>query len=236
MSEELFDVVFFGILQAGKDKETVMQNMAAMFKTDAAKLAPYFAGGRKVIKGKINADTAEKYSAALENIGLVIKLEPYESSQSEQAAPGSNNEGSNNKGSDNAQRTTGAKQSDDANIDTGDLSVAPVGVDVIENPVEAPAQKIEDISNISMAEVGADFVENPVEAPAQKIEDISDISMAELGSDVVDHPQEVVPQKIDDISEITMAEAGADIIANPKPEEKIPVPDTSELSLDTKPG
>lgn len=231
MSEELFDVVFFGILQAGKDKETVMQNMAAMFKTDAAKLAPYFAGGRKVIKGKINADTAEKYSAALENIGLVIKLEPCEASQSEQAAPGSDNAGS-----DNAQITTGAKQGDETNIDTGDLSVAPVGVDVIENPVEAPAQKIEDISNISMAEVGADFVENPVEAPAQEIEDISDISMAELGSDVVDHPQEVVPQKIDDISEITMAEAGADIIANPKPEEKIPVPDTSELSLDTKPG
>ena len=46
MSEELFDVVFFGILQPGKDKETVMQNMAALFKTDAAKLTPYFAGGR----------------------------------------------------------------------------------------------------------------------------------------------------------------------------------------------
>lgn len=236
MSEELFDVVFFGILQAGKDKETAMQNMAAMFKTDAAKLAPYFAGGRKVIKGKINADTAEKYRAALENIGLVIKLEPYETSQSEQAAPGSDNAGSDNTGSDNAQKTTDAKQGNDANIDTGDLSVAPVGVDVIENPVEVPAQKIDDIGDISMAEVGANVVENPVEVPAQKIEDISDISMAELGSNVVDHPQEVVPQKIDDISEITMAEAGADIIANPKPEEKIPVPDTSELSLDTKPG
>ena len=36
MSEELFDVVFFGILQAGKDKETVIQNMAAVFKTDAS--------------------------------------------------------------------------------------------------------------------------------------------------------------------------------------------------------
>ena len=33
-------------------------------------------GGRKVIKGKVTADTAEKYRAALENVGLVIKLEP----------------------------------------------------------------------------------------------------------------------------------------------------------------
>ena len=75
MSEELFDVVFFGILQAGKDKDTVMQNMAKIFKTDAARLAPYFAGGRKVIKGKVNAEMAAKYQAALENAGLVIKLE-----------------------------------------------------------------------------------------------------------------------------------------------------------------
>ena len=78
MSEPLFDIVFFGILQPGKNKETVMQNMARLFKTDATKLAPYFAGGRKVIKGKINAAAAEKYQAALENVGLVIKLEAHD--------------------------------------------------------------------------------------------------------------------------------------------------------------
>ena len=83
MSEELFDVVFFGILQAGKEKETVMQNMAALFKTDASKLAPFFAGGRKVIKGRINAAAAEKYKTALENVGLVIKLEPVAAAQSD---------------------------------------------------------------------------------------------------------------------------------------------------------
>jgi len=78
MSEQLFDVVFFGILQTGRDKETVMQNMAAMFKTEASKLTPYFTGGRKIIKGNITAETAEKYLAALENVGLVIKIEPCE--------------------------------------------------------------------------------------------------------------------------------------------------------------
>jgi len=75
MSDELFDVVFFGIIQTGKDKESVIQNMAKLFKTDAKKLAPYFAGGRKVIKGRVNAGAAEKYKTALENVGLVIKIE-----------------------------------------------------------------------------------------------------------------------------------------------------------------
>jgi len=91
------------------------------------------------------------------------------------------------------------------NIDTGDMSVAPVGANIIENHVEVPAQKIDDISDITIAETGADVIENPVEVPAQKI---------------------------DDISGITLAEAGADMIENPEPKEKAKIPDTSELSLD----
>lgn len=214
MSEQLFDVVFFGILQAGKDKETVIHNMAALFKTDAKKLAPYFAGGRKVIKGKINASAAAKYQAALENVGLVIKIEPCEIQQSE-----------------TEKETAGTVQAD-----ISGLSLAPAGSDVIENPVEVPAQDIGDISDFTMAEAGVDVIEHPVEVPAQKIDDISDITMAEAGIDVLDHPQQVTPQKIDDFSTLTLADAGADIIENPKPEKKADIPDTSELSLDDESG
>ena len=226
MSEELFDVVFFGILQPGKDKETVMQNMAALFKTEPAKLAPYFAGGRKVIKGKINTATAEKYQAALENVGLVIKLEPSQQppAQKEQTQPAPTNKPQPDQGGAASQVTPAA--------DSGGISMAPVGADVLEHPVEVEPQKIDDISGISMAEVGADVIEHPVEKPVQAIGDISNITMAEVGSDVLDHPTEVIPQKIDDISGITMAEPGADIIENPKPKEKADIPDTSELSLD----
>lgn len=189
MSEELFDVVFFGILQAGKDKQTVMQNMAALFKTDAEKLAPYFAGGRKVIKSKINTDSAEKYKVALENVGLVINIESSQIAQDD---------------------------TDETAENSSNLSLAPVGADVIENPVEYPAQQIDDISYISMAEVGADVIKNPVNVAAQIIEDISNITLAAPGSDVLEHPQQVVAQKIDDISTITLAESGADILPKKK--------------------
>ncbi len=223
MSEELFDVVFFGILQAGKDKETVMQNMATLFKTDASKLIPYFAGGRKVIKGKINAAAAEKYKIALENVGLTIKVEPCEATPQSEAGT---------KKPDTSQATSKSELSSEAKIDTSGLALAAEGSNVIESPVAIPAQKIDDIGNISMAEAGADVIEHPVEVPAQKIENISDLSIAEVGSDVLDHPQEVVPQKIDDLSGISMAEPGADLIENPKPKEQAKIPDTSELSLD----
>lgn len=224
MSEALFDVVFFGILQAGKDKEAVMQNMAALFKTDASKLAPYFAGGRKVIKGNINAAAAEKYRTALENVGLSIKIEPCTASEAGQNTSKTEPASSTS--------TTKTETNNEAKIDTTGLTVAAVGSDVTKNPIPVPAQKIDDISDISMAEVGVDVLEDPVEVAAQKIEDISDISMAEVGSNVLDHPTEVVPQKIDDISDISLAEAGADLIENPQAVEKAKIPDTSKLSLD----
>jgi len=219
MSEELFDVVFFGILQAGKDKETVMQNMAALFKTDAAKLAPYFAGGRKVIKAKINTAAAEKYKTALENVGLSIKLEPC--TMTDQAPAASTREA-------NTTEQTEAN----ANIDTSEFSVAPVGSDVLTQPVAIPAQKIEDISDISMAETGADIIQHPTPTQAQKIEDTSNLSMAEVGSSVLEHSPEIIPQTIEDISGISMAEAGADIIENPKPKEPAKIADFSALSLE----
>ncbi|MCK4675359.1 MAG: hypothetical protein KAT61_05550 [Gammaproteobacteria bacterium] len=227
MSEELFDVVFFGILQSGKDKEIVMQNMATLFKTDASKLAAYFSGGRKVIKGKINAETAGKYRAALENVGLVIKVEPCDIAQNtEQSETQQGPE----------KTAKGSTQSDNTKANTGNITIAPVGANVTENPVAVPAQKIADISDVTMAAAGANIIENPVTIATQKIEDISGITMAEAGSNVLEHPVEVIAQKIDELSNISLAEAGADIIENPKTKEKADIPDTSELSLDDNKG
>ena len=214
MSSQLFDVVFFGILQPGRNKETVMQNMARLFKTDAKKLAPYFAGGRNVIKGKVNANSAEKYKAALENVGLVIKIEAFTTTQND------------------ATKDQPQTQTNETAADTGNMSLAPLGANMAENLAENPVQKIDDISDISMAEVGADVIANPVKIPAQEINDISNISLADPGADVLDQPAEVIPQKINDITDLTLAEAGANMIENPKPKEQTKIPDTSELSLD----
>jgi hypothetical protein len=213
MGSQLFDVVFFGILQPGKNKETVVQNMARLFKTDAKKIAPYFTGGRKIIKREINADSAEKYRTALENAGLVIKIEACKTTQ------------------DDASKEQSQAKINTAAIDTSNMSLAPVGANIAANPVATPAQEIDDISDISMAEVGADVLPNPVNVPAQKINDISKISLADPGADVLDQPVQVIPQKIDDITDLTLADAGVDIIENPKPKVKVNLPDTSELSL-----
>ena len=211
MSEELFDIVTFGILQAGKDRDMVLHNMATLFKTDANKLTPYFTGDRKVIKGNINAAMAEKYRAVLENVGLVIKVEP-----SQQTA-------------DNL--ATNQAHAEDTSINTDGLSIAPVGADVIEKPTKVTAQKIDDISFITMAAPGADIIDNPVEVSVKVIADISDITLAEAGTDLLEHYAESIQLEVENIPGISLAEAGADIIVNPKPVEKAYIPDFSELSL-----
>ena len=229
MSEELFDVCFYGILQPGRDKETAMANMAKLFKTDAAKLTPYFAGGRKVIKARVTAEIAEKYRGALENVGLIIKIEQTGSAPAEttSAKPAPTQAKTATTADPPAQT-----EKTESPIDTGGITVAPVGADVIENPVEPEPAEIGDISNISMAEPGADVIENPVRPPPAEIDDISDITMAEPGADVLVNPPEVEAAPVGDISGLSLAEPGADIIENPPPKEKAPVPDTSELSLD----
>ena len=181
MNEPAYNIVFFGILAPGKDKAVVMENMAKLFRTTTEKVAPYFVGGRKIIKANVDELTAEKYRAALENAGMVIKLEEAEPAPAQAGASSAN-----------------------AAVDTG---------------------------SITMAEPGADVIEHPVEVEPQPIGDISDITLAETGADVLEHPVEVEPQPIDDISGITLAEAGVDLIEKPRPKENAPIPDTSDLSI-----
>ena len=211
MSEPLYNVVFYGNIQPDKDKKSVIMAMAAMFKTEPTKVLPYFSGDRKVIKTNLNKATVIKYKAALEKIGLVIKIENAGSNAGQAAAPVKKAPQKSPASSGNAKPLTQAQEKAraeaeaiGAQIDTNGISMAEVGADVIENPVEVTPQPIGDISDLSMAEVGADVIENPVEKEAAPIPDISDISMAEVGADVIENPKEKEAAPLPDISELTL--------------------------------
>ncbi len=179
MREALFDVVFFGILQAGKDKNTAMNNMAQLFKTDLTHIKHFFSGNRKVIKHNINAAAAEKYIGALENIGLVVKLE---------ASSDSTDAESDRLAQPVTDKTTASNRTPENHITPVNATLAPPGVDIIENPQPVLAQKIADISTITLAETGADILVHPVQQKKQKIADISQLSLAEVGSDLLEKP------------------------------------------------
>ncbi len=217
MSEPLYDIVFYGILQPGKDRDVVVQNMAKLFKTEPARLKSYFSGERKVIKSKVDELVAEKYRVALENVGLVIKVEEVSppEPQAGEAAPES-----------------AAADGGDSPADASGLSVAEVGANVLENPPVVEPQPIGDISHLSAAEVGADIIENPQPVTPQPIGDISNLSMAEPGADVFEHPPEPpVPPQLD-LDALSLAEPGADVFEHPPEKPQPPQVDTSELALD----
>ena len=59
--------------------------------------------------------------------------------------------------------------------------MAEVGSNVLENPTEVIAQKIDDLPNVSLAETGADLIENP--KPKEKA-DTPDTSGLSLNSEM----------------------------------------------------
>lgn len=170
MSEPIFDVAFYGIIQPGTDKEAAIQNMARLFKTTPQKVSPFFIGGRKIIKSKLDQATAEKYRAALEKAGLVIKLEPQSSADidiaSISAAP---------VGADVLENPPEVKPQPIGDISA--ITMAEPGADVLENPPEVETPPIGDISDLTIAEAGADVLENPPPKPKAPIPDTSDLSI-----------------------------------------------------------
>ena len=184
MSEPVFNIAFYGIIQPEKDREMVIENMASLFKTTPEKIRPYFAGGRKVIKAGLDELAAEKYRVALENVGLVIKIEAADTESNSDAGQ-AESAPNNRAGSSDVVSAAGASNASPAveaqqNIDTGDLSMAEVGADVLANPPVVEPQPIGDISGITLAEVGADILDSPVQVKAQAIADFSHITLADV--------------------------------------------------------
>jgi hypothetical protein len=199
MSEPIFDISFYGIIQPGMDKEVVIKKMAQLFKTTPEKVRPFFTGGRKVIKSRVNEPTAKKYRTALENAGLVVKLEAQSSADIDIAdisvAPA---------GADVLANPPVVEPQ--AIGDISDITMAEVGADVLENPPVVEPQAIGDISDITMAEVGADVLENPAEVVPQPISDISGITIAEAGVDLIENPKPKEKAPVPDTSELSVKE------------------------------
>lgn len=70
------DVVFAGEILPGNDPDTVKQNLARLFKIDAAKVEAFFQGKPRVIKKSVDRPTADKFVQALEKAGAKALLQP----------------------------------------------------------------------------------------------------------------------------------------------------------------
>jgi len=83
MSDKKYSVIFKGDVAAGVQIDDVKQKLAAIFKTDIAKIDRLFSGKRKVIKKGADLEACEKARKAFDRAGAICFIEPEQDPEPE---------------------------------------------------------------------------------------------------------------------------------------------------------
>lgn len=201
MSEELYEVVFYGEIVEGAELDQVKAKVAAMFKADAAKLAQLFSGKRVVIKKNIDQATANKYKSALQNAGAQCEVKSLADTASTQAA------------AESAPSAVAAAE-----------TPAPAPAETIA-PATAPAS-----SSSARADSNAPAAPktDPLGISATDISDLG-ASILPPGSDMQDGTSSAAAPEVD-LSGLDLAPPGSDL-GELKKDESVEIPDISNLSI-----
>ncbi len=216
MSDNSFEIVFYGAMAPGTDPIQVRKNVAALFKTEVAKIEPLFSGKRFVIKKGLDQATAAKYEAALRKAGALARIEnptaPQQNASPEVKAEAGRAPTSETPAAPPAQGSALAA----ATID-------PPGVVLVEPENVEPLQV--NTAHLLLDQPGVVLVE-PTEVHPPQV-NLDGMTVAEPG--VILKEVEEVPDLEVDLSSFTMAEPGV-VLIEP---EKITTPDidTSRLQL-----
>ena len=73
--EGRYSIIFTGKLVQGIAPATVLENLARLFKSDAAKIRSIFSAPGAVIRKDLDAETARRYVAALKSAGAVCGIQ-----------------------------------------------------------------------------------------------------------------------------------------------------------------
>lgn len=250
MSEPLYELAFYGRLVDGVSLDTAKSNVIRLFKASAAQVDKMFAGGRVVIRNKLDKATADKYVAVMRKNGLVCEVDPMgQAGQAKSNTPAPPAATPKSPAPAPAQAVSGgaSKTSEkDENSGSGDggLKVLPLastfsvpegGAESRPSGFNLAGENVEDIlqqSHLDLDPEGVRLSEHH-EAEAPVFSDIDNISIAPTGSDLADKKEEL-PPIVPDVSSISIAPVGSDM-GQLKKDEPIEVPDLSHLKLDDLP-
>ncbi len=157
MSDELFEVAFFGEIREGENPEDVRVRVGKIFNADEAKIAQLFSGDRIIIKRNTDQQTADKYKQAINKAGAECEIKSLTS-----AEPAS---------------TVAPPPTPSQPVDYGDVAPPPQT-----DPLGITGDQIEDLS-VSIAPVGSNLQNNIKQVETPQI-DISGIDVAPVGSDI----------------------------------------------------
>lgn len=176
MSNENFEVIFAGQLVPGAQPEQVKAKVAAIFKTDVAKIAHLFSGSPVVIKKGIDQSMAQKYQAAMQAAGAIVEIRDASPAAAPVAArpaaaapapaatkPAPAKKDVSSHHAPPAPQTAPLKVSGDK-IAPIQASIAPVGSD-LSQAKQAVTAHIPDISGLSVAPAGTVLSSQKKEVP-----------------------------------------------------------------------
>lgn len=203
MSDTRYNLVFSGQVVGGADPTTVKQNLAKLFKIDAARVEALFSGKPTVLKKDADQAAAMKFRAALRQAGAQCQMvavgddgaavpsvasaapvstkasfaQPAEESAAQSASSSEPKQASSASASEDMEMV-GTIRTGGAGF-SGEFDVAPVGADIGEEK-DGPAPFVPDVSDISLAPTGSDMGELKKEQVI-KVPDISHLSIAPEG-------------------------------------------------------
>lgn len=217
-----YDIVFSGVLVAGRDAAQVKAELARLFKSDAAGIERLFCGQPVIIKKGVDRTTAEKYRAVLEKVGAVCEIRTRVRTGTAVTS------------ADRAERMSiappGALLTVPRTVaplvfDLGGMSLAAAGADILEEFDAVVAAPLFDLSALSVAPPGSELgtASHPEPLP---FTNVGALSVAEPGADL-DTRRPAAAVALPDLSGITLAPAGAEVI---RPEERKPRPAPPDIT------
>lgn len=178
MSDNNFEVAFSGQIVAGADLALVKVKVAALFKTDVAKIEHMFSGARVVIKKGLDNATAVKYQAAMKSAGAICDVRDASMAETP-AAPQAVAKPAAAKRPTNT-NAPAAPQTVPLHVSAADIAelkveIAPVGSDMNQKKKDVTTA-IPDISGLTMAPAGSELSTQKKAAPPPP-PDTSDLSI-----------------------------------------------------------
>lgn len=231
-----YNLIFQGKIIDGASLDEVKDNVARLFKADAAKTAALFSGKTIVIKKNLDTESTKKYLAILKKAGAVIKAvkiedksastspsPPPSASPPPSPAPVQNNNTANTNDAPTQAPSSGLSSglaslisynkpkessSEDDNSETEGLQLAPVGSNILNPSKSNETIDIPDTSHLKMAEAETGSLEEFAhKVEAVELPDIEDLTLSEANTGSMEEfAIKIEPVDLPDISDLDMAE------------------------------
>lgn len=183
MTDKRFNIVFQGRIDQGASPAAVRDNLARLFRMDAARVEALFSGQRVVIKRDADQATMMKFRAAMKQAGALCEVEEVGASAPAGPRAGATADAAPPAAEQGELETVGTIRTGGTGF-RGPFGVAEVGSE-LSRGAATPAVTTPDISHLSMAPAGTDLEELP-RAAAVPVPDISHLSVAPAGADLTD--------------------------------------------------